>query len=75
MLSLEDLIELEKLVEDRIKVCRETSGRFNGTTVGKQLEERRKKEILKYERLKVKIHDLMSESNEDKRFDGCETCR
>ncbi|PPA87658.1 hypothetical protein C4A75_00100 [Brevibacillus laterosporus] len=75
MLSLEDLFELEKLVEDRIKVCRETSGRFNSSTVGKQLEERRKKEILKYERLKVKIHDLMSESNEDKRLDGCETYR
>ncbi|PPB12965.1 hypothetical protein [Brevibacillus laterosporus] len=74
MLSLEDLIELEKLVEDRIKVCRETSGRFNSSTVG-QLEERRKKEILKYERLKVKIHDLMSESNEGERFDGYETCR
>ncbi|AYB37650.1 hypothetical protein [Brevibacillus laterosporus] len=75
MLSLEDLIELEKIVEDRIKICRETNERFNSSIVGKQLEESRKKEILKYERLKVKIHDLMSDSNEGKRFDGYETCR
>ncbi|TPG68584.1 hypothetical protein EEL31_08680 [Brevibacillus laterosporus] len=61
MLSRGDLIELEKLVEDKIKVCRETSGRFNSSIVGKQLDESRKKEILKYERLKVKIHDQMGD--------------
>ncbi|MBG9789324.1 hypothetical protein [Brevibacillus laterosporus] len=66
---------VKKVKNSNVIPRRETGGRFNSFTVGKQLEESRKKEILKYERLKVKIHNLISESNEGKRFDGCETYR
>ncbi|QDX94328.1 hypothetical protein EEL30_19805 [Brevibacillus laterosporus] len=66
MFNLQDLVELERLVEWEIKTRRKRSINYSNNSIfGKQLEEDSKKEILKYERLKVKINDLISEFSKE----------
>jgi len=63
LLNIEQLIDLEKLVEEKISLNREINQKYGMTEIGKYTQKQRGLDILKYEKLKIALNDLIGEVN------------